>query len=854
LQRRWPRPTSAWAIARQRRRWPRPNESCLFAGLQLEQVPYLVALCCLFLLLVVINGLFKLQINTQKGRMGERMLRRLRYELFDRCLRFPQQYFRKVKSAEVATMIKDEVEPLGGFIGDAYVQPAFLGGQALTALAFILVQSVWLGSVAIAILGVQALVIPKLRKRVLVLAKQRQLSARQLAGRVAEAIDGTADIHVHDTSNWERADIVTRLGRIFKIRFDLYQWKFAIKFLNNLLAQFTPFLFYLVGGYLAITGRLDIGQLVAVIAAYKDLPGPIKELIDWDQQRQDVQIKYEQVIEQFQPENMLPHTMQAIDDEDARPFDGALELSSLTLIDEAGHRPLDGVSVKVPLDQHVAVVGSVGSGRDILGPVLARLMMPTAGTIQIGGRRLDELPEGVTGRRLSYAAADPYLFPVSVRENVIYGLRHRPRTAREYGEERRKAFESFARETKRSGNPVLDIEAEWIDYEAVGVDGPDALEDRLVEVLRVVELEEDVYRFGLYGRVDPETQPDLAAQLIKARNAMRARLADKDYAALVESFDPESYNHNLSVGENLLFGTPVGDAFQPERLAANAYVNEVLQREALLDDVVVMGRQIAETMVELFADLPPGHPFFDQFSFIEADDLPDYRALLARTERRNAAEFDSADRRLLMALAFPYSEARHRLGLVDAAMQQRLLAARRRFANELPRSFSGAIAFYDPERYNAAASLQDNILFGRLSYGQAQAQQRIGALIETVLDEHGLRREVMRVGLEFEVGTQGKRLKQLQRQKIGLARALIKRPDLLIVSEPLGAADMAAQRRILDEVLKARPEQGVLWMLHRAGFAERFQRVLVMKDGKIVADGAPATLDAPVYRELVDAA
>ena len=65
--------------------------------------------------------------------------------LFDRVLRFPIPYFRKVKQAEVATMIKDEVEPLGGFIGDAFVQPAFLGGQALTALAFILIQSMWLG-------------------------------------------------------------------------------------------------------------------------------------------------------------------------------------------------------------------------------------------------------------------------------------------------------------------------------------------------------------------------------------------------------------------------------------------------------------------------------------------------------------------------------------------------------------------------------------------------------------------------------------------------------------------------------------------------------------------------------------
>jgi hypothetical protein len=59
-----------------------------------------------------------------------------------------------------------------------------------------------------------------------------------------------------------------------------------------------------VGGYLVIKGSLDIGTLVAVIAAYKDLPSPIKELIDWDQQRMDVQIKYTQVVEQFSVDDL----------------------------------------------------------------------------------------------------------------------------------------------------------------------------------------------------------------------------------------------------------------------------------------------------------------------------------------------------------------------------------------------------------------------------------------------------------------------------------------------------------------------------------------------------------------------
>ncbi len=48
-------------------------------GNQLSRFQMLMALSGLFLLLVIINGLFKFYINTYKGRLGERMLRRIRY-------------------------------------------------------------------------------------------------------------------------------------------------------------------------------------------------------------------------------------------------------------------------------------------------------------------------------------------------------------------------------------------------------------------------------------------------------------------------------------------------------------------------------------------------------------------------------------------------------------------------------------------------------------------------------------------------------------------------------------------------------------------------------------------------------
>ena len=85
-------------------------------------------------------------------------------------------------------MVKDEVEPMGGFIGDAFVSPALLGGQAVTALVFILVQNFWLGLMAASMIGIQGFIIPIMRRRFIIpLGRERQLTARQLAGRVGSA-------------------------------------------------------------------------------------------------------------------------------------------------------------------------------------------------------------------------------------------------------------------------------------------------------------------------------------------------------------------------------------------------------------------------------------------------------------------------------------------------------------------------------------------------------------------------------------------------------------------------------------------------------------------------------------------
>src|SRR5215217_2411961 len=332
----------------------------IFDGFQVDRLTLLYGLSGLFLFFVLINGVFKYWINVAKGALGERMLRRMRFDLFALVLRFTPDALRNVKSSETATIVKDEVEPIGGFIGDAFILPAFLGTQATTALIFIFVQNVWLGLMAGTVIGVQFVIIPRLRRELLKLGRERQLASRRLAGRISEVMDGIEVVHVHNATRWERAEIGSRLFRLFDIRYRIYKRKFIVKFLNNLLAQLTPFLFYSVGGYLALKGRLDIGQLVAVIGAYRELPPPLKELIDWDQQRLDVQVKYDQVVQYFAAEKLLPGDEPDQDVADDAPLIGPLDVENLRVLDPHGTPIIDGLSLACALPARIALVSDGG--------------------------------------------------------------------------------------------------------------------------------------------------------------------------------------------------------------------------------------------------------------------------------------------------------------------------------------------------------------------------------------------------------------------------------------------------------------------------------------------------------------
>jgi len=833
-----------------------PNDVFGLGIIEVEHVPYLLVLCCAFLVLVVVNQGFKYYINVYRGLTGERMLRRLRYDLFGRVLRFPQPTFKNMSQGEIIPMVTAEVEPLGGFVGEAFSLPAFQGGTLLVILAFLFVQNWMMAVAAVALYPLQLYIIPRLQMKVNLLGKERVKLVRKLSDRIGENVQGVTEIHAHDTSQLELADFSSRLGIIFDVRYQIYRKKFFIKFLNNFIQQLGPFFFYSIGGYLAISGELEIGTLVAAISAHKDLGAPWKELLGFYQRREDARIKYDSVITQFAPPGMRGTESQSDDPTGGETFSGSLALANLTLNNDHGDAIVNGISATLDLPAKLAVVGKASSGKEEIAQLVARLIDPDKGSISVDGADISRLPESVIGRRMAYIGPQSFIFNATLADNLFYGLKHRPMIARDYEGEAADLHAEFVEEAGMAGNTEFDINADWVDYAATGAADRTELLHQGLRALKLVGLDSDVYQFGLRSAIDPRQNGDLADKILQARRALRQRLEDPDIQGLIETFDRNKYNLNATMGENLLFGNVVGDVFDMEQLGANAYLNQVLEKVGLTDKILEIGFAGASTMAEIFADVPPDHELFQQFAFISAEELVEFQALLTRVDRDKLAEAREEDRARLISLPFKLVVSRHRLGLIDDEMQAKILEARTVFSADLPAELAASLEFFDAEQYNSASNLQDNILFGKVAYGVPRASERIGELISDVIKSLDLYDTVAEAGMVYDVGIAGSRLSGAQRQKLGIARCLVKRPDVLILSEATGALDSTSQATIMENILAEFDGRTVFWVLHRADLARAFDHVLVIENGAIAERGPVSDLDkdGTLFRELVNEA
>ena len=97
-------------------------------------------------------------------------------------------------------------------------------------------------------------------------------------------------------------------------------------------------------------------------------------------------------------------------------------------------------------------------------------------------------------------------------------------------------------------------------------------------------------------------------------------------------------------------------------------------------------------------------------------------------------------------------------------------------------------------------------------------------------------------GYDFEIKERGVGLSGGQKQSINLARALLHDPKLLLLDEPTSSMDQGTEKKIVDNLQEYGKEKTMMIITHRNPILTMVDRVLVVENGKVVADNTPDQL------------
>jgi ATP-binding cassette subfamily B protein len=143
-------------------------------------------------------------------------------------------------------------------------------------------------------------------------------------------------------------------------------------------------------------------------------------------------------------------------------------------------------------------------------------------------------------------------------------------------------------------------------------------------------------------------------------------------------------------------------------------------------------------------------------------------------------------------------------------------------------------------------SIMENIRYGRPTATDDEVRRAtVAARCDFV--------ETLPEGLETMVGDRGVKLSGGQRQRIAIARAFLKDAPILLLDEATAALDSESEEAIREALGRLMRGRTVIAIAHRLATLRNFDRVIMLKAGKIIEDGAPDRLmqgQGP-YRELV---
>lgn len=368
--------------------------------------------------LYVISTVFSIVQGLVMTKVSQKLTYKLRNDIAKKINKLPMNYFDKKTHGEVLSVITNDIDTLGMNLNQSITQIITSVCTVVGILIMMFSMNIVMTLVSLLILPISGFVVKKIvSKSQKYFAKQQEYLGH-VNGNIEETFSGYNIVKVFNGE--EKAE-----KEFKKSNDELYTSAWKSQFLSGLMHPFMNFIgnigyvtVALLGGYLAINGKITVGNIQSFIQYNKQFTQPISQIAQVSSMIQAMVASAERIFEFLnEPEEAVTIS----DKTDVNTLKGNITFENVRFGYKEDKVVIHNFNANVKEGQKIAIVGPTGAGKTTIVKLLMRFYDLNSGRILIDGHDISKFDRGEIRKIFGMVLQDTWLFNGSIKDNIKYG-------------------------------------------------------------------------------------------------------------------------------------------------------------------------------------------------------------------------------------------------------------------------------------------------------------------------------------------------------------------------------------------------------------------------------------------------
>ncbi len=349
--------------------------------------------------------------------IAQKVTYKFRKDISEKVHRMPMNYFDTTSHGEILSRVTNDIDTLGTSLNQSLSQLITSVVSIIGVLIMMLRISIPLTLLALVILPLSGLVVGKVVKKSQKYFKQQQEYLGHVNGQVEEVYGGHNIVKVFNKEEDVMKEFTEKNEK-------LYESAWKSQFLSGLMMPVMQFIgnigyvgVAILGGYLAIKGRIEVGQIQSFFQYIRLFTQPINQLMQVANMFQSTAAAAERVFEFLAVEEEVQTVENPVSIEG---IEGNVEFKNVHF----GYNPdkiiIKDFSTKVNKGQKIAIVGPTGAGKTTMVKLLMRFYDINNGAILIDSHNIQDFDRSDLRKLFGMVLQDTWLFNGTIMDNIRY--------------------------------------------------------------------------------------------------------------------------------------------------------------------------------------------------------------------------------------------------------------------------------------------------------------------------------------------------------------------------------------------------------------------------------------------------